>query len=153
MVSISKWAIIGLGVVAASLFFKEAAATSLTGTLSRTGLAGASLGSGIQSTLVGTGNGLAALLNPLFSGVDLIKKAASIFGTDDGGGGGMNQDNNSGGGIASNNIPSSLAGVSASNGGGGGTSKISWSSGASASVPSLSSAAKSHYRSLGVSVS
>tara|TARA_R110002020_G_scaffold347351_1_gene561027 strand:- start:1682 stop:2116 length:435 start_codon:yes stop_codon:yes gene_type:complete len=117
MVSISKWAIIGLGVVAASLFFKEAAATSLTGTLSRTGLAGSSLGSGIQSTLTGTGTGLAALLNPLFSGVDLIKKAGSIFGNDNGGGGGMNQDNNSGGGIASNNIPSSLAGVSASNGG------------------------------------
>ena len=118
MVSISKWAIIGIGLVAASLFFKEAAATSLTGTLGRTGLAGSSLGSGIQSTLTGTGTGLAALLNPLFSGVDLLAKAGSVFGGEaKATGGGMNQDNNSGGGIASSNVPTSLAGVSASNGG------------------------------------
>tara|TARA_R100001143_G_C3335795_1_gene121747 strand:- start:606 stop:1064 length:459 start_codon:yes stop_codon:yes gene_type:complete len=151
MVSISKWAIIGLGVIAASFFFKEAAATSLTGTLSRTGSAGSDLGSGIQSTLTGVGVGASRLIDPLFSIVDLFGKAGSLFGGSEiTTGGGMNQDNNSGGGIASNNIPSSLAGVSASNGGG--TSKISWSSGASASVPSLSSAAKGHYRSLGVSV-
>tara|TARA_R110000824_G_scaffold52318_2_gene145170 strand:- start:263 stop:700 length:438 start_codon:yes stop_codon:yes gene_type:complete len=118
MVSISKWAIIGLGVIAASLFFKEAAATSLTGTLSRTGSAGSDLGSGIQSTLTGIGSGASRLIDPLFSIVDLFGKAGSLFGGSEiTTGGGMNQDNNSGGGIASNNIPSSLAGVSASNGG------------------------------------
>ena len=118
MVSISKWAIIGLGIITASLFFKEAAATSLTGTLSRTGAAGSDLGSGIQSTLTGVGVGASQLLNPLFSFVDLFGKAGSLFGgAENNSGGGMNQDNNSGGGIATNNIPSSLAGVSASNGG------------------------------------
>ena len=39
MVNISKWALLGIGIITASLFFREAAATTLTGTLSRTGLA------------------------------------------------------------------------------------------------------------------
>jgi len=151
LVSISKWVILGLGLVTATFFFKEAAGSSLTSTLSRTGLAGSNLGGGIDSVLSGTSSGLVTLLNPAFSFLDLISKAGNLFSDPIATGGGMNQNNNSGGGIATSNIPSSIAGVSASNGGGG-TSKISWSSGATASVPSLSAAAKSHYRSLGVSV-
>lgn len=118
MVSISKWAIIGIGLVAAGLFFKEAAGSSLTGTLNRTGLAGASLGSGIQSSLTGVGVGASQLLNPFFSLVDLFGKAGGLFASGNvETGGGVNLNNNSGGGIASSNIPTSKAGVSAGSSG------------------------------------
>ena len=124
MVSISKWALLGIGIITASLFFREAAATSLTGTLSRTGLAGADIGTGINKTLTGVGEGASKLLNPLFSLVDLFGATQKLFEPSGTGrnsnevGGGFNQDNNSGGGIQASNIPTSLAGVSASNGGG-----------------------------------
>ncbi len=130
MVSISKIVLIGVGLVAATLFFKEAAATSLTGTLSRTGLAGAELGGGINKTLTGIGEGASTLLNPVGHMISLLGKAGDLFPgsppSELGGGGGVNLNNNSGGGIAPNNIPSSLAGVSASNGG----STSSWTSAA-----------------------
>ena len=74
MVNISKWALLGIGIITASLFFREAAATTLTGTLSRTGLAGAEIGTGINKTLTGLGSGTARLIDPLFSLVDLFGK-------------------------------------------------------------------------------
>lgn len=124
MVNISKWALLGIGIITASLFFREAAATTLTGTLSRTGLAGAEIGTGINKTLTGLGSGSARLIDPLFSLVDLFGKTQTLFEPSGTGrnsnevGGGFNQDNNAGGGIQASNIPTSLAGVSASNGGG-----------------------------------
>ena len=139
--AISKWIFLGLLLAGSTLFFREAAGTSLSGTLSRTGLAGANLGTGIQETLTGTGIGLSKLLNPFFSFADLIGKFQTVLG----GGGGFDSSNNAGGGITTQT-------TTAETPSGGGTSTISWSSGVSKSVPSLSAAAKSFYASKGVSV-
>ena len=146
MVSISKWVFLGLLIAGSSLFFREAAATSLSGTLARTGLAGTNLGTGIQETLTGIGTGASKLLNPLFTFADVIGKFQTTLGTSPvSQGGGFNSSNNAGGGITSQTI-------TASSPSGGGTSTISWSSGVSKSVPSLSAAAKSYYSARGVSV-
>tara|TARA_R100001244_G_scaffold26592_1_gene26557 strand:- start:1138 stop:1560 length:423 start_codon:yes stop_codon:yes gene_type:complete len=138
--AISKWIFLGLLLAGSTLFFREAAGTSLSSTLSRTGLAGANLGTGIQETLTGTGVGLSKLLNPFFSFADLIGKFQDVIGQ----GGGFDSSNNSGGGITQTTTSKTPSG--------GGTSTISWSSGTSATVPSLSAAAKSFYSGLGVSV-
>ena len=140
--AISKWIFLGLLIAGSTLFFREAAATSLSGTLSRTGLAGANIGTGIQETLTGVGTGFSKLLNPLFTFADVIGKFQTTLG---GGGGGFDSSNNAGGGITSQTITAATPS-------GGGTSTISWSSGVSKSVPSLSAAAKSYYSARGVSV-
>lgn len=131
VLSLSKWAIIGAGVIIAGLFFREAAATSLTGTLQRTGLAGQELGSGIQSTLTGVGAGSARLTDPLFSLVDLFRKVGDLFPKSPDNvnivtqGGGMNLDDNAGGGITPTKSGSKATVVSSSN---------SWSSAAKAAT-------------------
>jgi len=140
--AISKWIFLGLLIAGSTLFFREAAATSLSGTLSRTGLAGANIGTGIQESLTGTGVGLSKLLNPFFSFADLIGKFQTVLG---GGGGGFDSSNNSGGGITTQTTTAALPS-------GGGTSTITWGSGVSKTVPTLSAAAKSFYASKGVSV-
>ena len=139
--AISKWIFLGLLLAGSTLFFREAAATSLSGTLSRTGLAGANIGTGIQESLTGVGTGFSKLLNPLFTFADVIGKFQTVLG----GGGGIDSSNNSGGGITTQTTTAALPS-------GGGTSTISWSSGVSKSVPTLSAAAKSFYASKGVSV-
>ena len=139
--AISKWIFLGLLLAGSTLFFREAAGTSLSGTLSRTGLAGANLGTGIQETLTGVGTGFSKLLNPLFTFADVIGKFQTVLG----GGGGFDSSNNAGGGITTQTTTAALPS-------GGGTSTISWSSGTTASVPSLSAAAKSFYAARGVSV-
>lgn len=139
--AISKWIFLGLLLAGSTLFFREAAATSLSGTLSRTGLAGANIGTGIQESLTGVGTGFSKLLNPLFTFADVIGKFQTVLG----GGGGFDSSNNSGGGITTQTTTAALPS-------GGGTSTISWSSGVSKSVPTLSAAAKSFYASKGVSV-
>ena len=139
--AISKWIFLGLLLAGSTLFFREAAGTSLSGTLSRTGLAGANIGTGIQETLTGVGTGFSKLLNPLFTFADVIGKFQTVLG----GGGGFDSSNNAGGGITTQTTTAALPS-------GGGTSTISWSSGTTASVPTLSAAAKSFYASKGVSV-
>ena len=139
--AISKWIFLGLLLAGSTLFFREAAGTSLSGTLSRTGLAGANIGTGIQETLTGVGVGFSKLLNPLFTFADVIGKFQTVLG----GGGGFDSSNNAGGGITTQTTTAALPS-------GGGTSTISWSSGTSATVPSLSAAAKSFYAARGVSV-
>ena len=58
------------------LFTKEAAATSLTGTLQRTGMSGASLG----SALSGVGGGIADLMRGLFTPLWEVGNFAKSFG-------------------------------------------------------------------------
>jgi hypothetical protein len=79
LVNVTKWIVIGLGILAASFFFKEAAASSLTGTLHRTGLAGQSLGTGIAATGAGVGEAGVRLLDPFFSLGDLFSKFGNLF--------------------------------------------------------------------------
>tara|TARA_B100000749_G_C17996100_1_gene289342 strand:+ start:53 stop:475 length:423 start_codon:yes stop_codon:yes gene_type:complete len=138
--AISKWIFLGLLLAGSTLFFREAAGTSLSGTLARTGLAGANIGTGIQETLTGVGTGFSKLLNPLFTFADVIGKFQTVLG-----GGGFDSSNNSGGGITTQTTTAALPS-------GGGTSTISWSNNTSATVPSLSAAAKSFYAARGVSV-
>ena len=84
MVSITKYIILGLGILAATFFFKEAAASSLTGTLARTGLAGQSVGTGIGAVGAGVGEAGVRLLDPFFSLADLFAKFGGLFGTPSG---------------------------------------------------------------------
>ena len=79
MVKITKWILLGVGLLAVSFFFKEAAASSLTKTLGRTGLAGQQLGAGIAATGAGVGQAGVSLLNPFWSLADLIKRYGSLF--------------------------------------------------------------------------
>lgn len=80
MVAVTKWIVLGLGILTASFFFKEAAGSSLTGTLQRTGLAGQSLGTGIAATGAGVGEAGVRLLDPFFSLADLFSKFGNLFG-------------------------------------------------------------------------
>lgn len=79
MVAVTKYIILGLGILAATFFFKEAAGSSLTGTLQRTGLAGQSLGTGIGAVGGGIGQFGVRLLDPFFSLADLFSKFGSLF--------------------------------------------------------------------------
>ena len=66
MVSITKWIIIGAGLIMLGLFTKEAAQTSLTGTLRRTGMAGGSIGSALSGVGGGIGDVFRGLFTPLW---------------------------------------------------------------------------------------
>ena len=76
MVSITKWIIIGAGMIMLGLFTKEASQTSLTGTLHRTGMAGGSIG----SALSGVGSGVADLFRGLFTPLWEVGNFAKSFG-------------------------------------------------------------------------
>jgi hypothetical protein len=98
--------------------------------LQETGTGIASIGMGIGESLRSIGSGSAKLLDPLFSLKDLVYDAKVS--------GAANVS-----AVAQNE---GLRGSSSS-------STITWSSGTTRTVPSLSPAAKSYYRSRGVSVS
>jgi hypothetical protein len=76
LVSITKWIIIGGGLIMLGLFTKEAAATSLTATLQRTGMAGGSVG----SALSGIGGGIADFMRGLFTPLWEVGNFAKSFG-------------------------------------------------------------------------
>ena len=67
MVSLSKIAIIGGALIFLGLFTQEAAATGLTGTLQRTGLAGSSIGHAAASIGTGAGTGISGFFKGLLS--------------------------------------------------------------------------------------
>jgi hypothetical protein len=66
LVSITKWVLLAGGIIAMALFTKEAAQTSLTGTLQRTGMAGGSIGSALSSVGGGVGDLFRGLFTPLW---------------------------------------------------------------------------------------
>ena len=119
----------------AFIFLKQAYGTSI-------GKAGVDVGTGLTSTAGGISSIISAFINPI----------TSIFGTLSGFLGGLGSNNSNG----ARNEPS-LAGrderktpdnrVRSAD-----TSTISWNSGTTATVPSLSSEAKSYYRARGVTV-
>ncbi len=67
MVNLQKWIVIIAAIVGLGLFTQEAAATGLTGTLARTGLAGGQIGSGIQQAGTGAGQGIAGFFRGVLS--------------------------------------------------------------------------------------
>ena len=101
--------------------------------LQETGSGIASIGSGIGQSLRSIGSGSAKLLDPLFSLRDLV------YSSDVSGAANVSP-------VAQNEGETNYSVSTPS------SSTITWSSGTTASVPSLSPAAKSYYRSLGVSV-
>lgn len=171
MVSITKWLILGLGLVAASFFFKEAAGSSLTATLARTGLAGKEVGSGIAGIGAGVGEAGVRALDPFFSMADLFKKFGNLFGMGNGeittsttlpaiattGGVSFSETNPQTPSDWFDPLPAAFAEteiISPSSVGGSDirTSVINWAGGSSATLP-LSQEARDYYGGLGVSVS
>ena len=127
---------LALGLVGAFLLNALVRPQSALGTgaaLQETGSGIASIGAGLGSSLRSIGSGSAKLLDPLFSLKDLI------YSSDVSGAANTSP-------VAQNQGETNYAVSTPS------SSTITWSSGTTASVPSLSPAAKSYYRSLGVSV-
>jgi len=130
---------LALGLVGAFLLnalIRPASAIGTGGALQETGKGIASIGAGIGSSLRSIGSGSAKLLDPLFSLRDLVydsnvSGAASV--------GPVSQEQ------GTTDAPAGIATPS--------SSTITWSSGSTATVPTLSAAAKSYYRNLGVSIS
>jgi len=120
---------LALGLVGAFLINALVRPQSALGTgaaLTETGTGIASIGAGIGESLRSIGAGSAKLFDPLFTLRDLVF-SSNVAG-------------------AANVSPTAQVNSPSS-------STITWSSGTTASVPSLSPAAKSFYRSKGVSVS
>ena len=134
---------LALGLVGAFLInalIRPASAIGTGGALQETGKGIASIGAGLGSSLRSIGSGSAKLLDPLFSLRDLvydanvliiyIKLCASV--------GPVSQEQ------GTTDVATGIANPS--------SSTITWSSGTTASVPTLSAAAQSFYGNLGVSV-
>lgn len=170
MVSITKWLIVGLGLLFAGYFFKEAAGSSLTSTLARTGLAGKEVGSGIAGIGAGVGEAGVRALDPFFSMADLFKKFGNLFGNGNGettttttlpsigttGGVSFSETNPQTPSGWQDPLPAAFAETEIISPSVGGTdirsSVINWAGGSSATLP-LSQEARDYYGSLGVGVS
>lgn len=70
--------VIAAGLVGLGLFTQEAAATGLTGTLQRTGLAGSTIGSGIGSVGQGIGSAFSGILAPFWEIRNIIRGFMNI---------------------------------------------------------------------------
>ena len=127
---------LALGLIGAFLLntlIRPAHAIGTGGALQETGKGIASIGAGIGDSLRSIGSGSAKLFDPLFTLRDLVY-SSDVTG-------------------AANVSPTAQAtGETNYNVSTPSSSTITWSSGTTASVPSLSPAAKSYYRALGVSV-
>ena len=129
---------LALGLVGAFLINSLVRPASAIGTgaaLQETGKGIASIGAGLGSSLRSIGSGSAKLLDPLFSLRDLlydanVSGAASV--------GPVSQEQ------GTTDVATGIANPS--------SSTITWSSGTTATVPTLSAAARSFYGNLGVSV-
>jgi hypothetical protein len=120
--------VIGLGFV----FLKQAYGTSI-------GTAGVDVGTGLTSTATGISNVISAFITPITGIFDSISGFFGTFGSN----GSRNEPSIAG--RDERKTPDNRVRT-------GDTSTISWKSGASATVPSLSAAATSFYRARGVSV-
>jgi len=128
---------LALGLVGAFLLntlIRPSSAIGTAGALQETGKGIASIGAGIGDSLRSIGSGSSKLLDPLFSLKDLVYYTSDVAGSANAGAVAQEQGETNYGVLK----PSS--------------STITWSSGTTASVPSLSPAAKSYYSGLGVSV-
>lgn len=124
---------LALGLVGAFLLnaiIRPASAIGTGAALQETGSGIASIGAGIGESLRSIGSGSAKLLDPLFSLKDLVFDAKVS-------------------GAANTSPVAQNEGLGATPS----SSTITWSSGTTRTVPTLSAAAKSYYRSRGVSVS
>jgi len=128
---------LALGLVGAFLLNTLIRPQSALGTgaaLQETGSGIAAIGAGIGESLRSIGSGSAKLFDPLFTLRDLV------YSSDVSGSANV-------GAVANESMQQEFSKPSTPV-----SSTITWSSGTSAQVPSLSPAAKSYYRSLGVSI-
>jgi len=128
---------LALGLVGAFLLntlIRPASALGTGAALQETGIGIASIGAGIGDSLRSIGSGSAKLFDPLFTLRDLV------YSSDVSGSANV-------GAVANESMQQEFSKPSTPV-----SSTITWSSGTSAQVPSLSPAAKSYYRGLGVSV-
>ena len=128
---------LALGLVGAFLLntlIRPASALGTGAALQETGTGIASIGAGIGESLRSIGSGSAKLFDPLFTLRDLV------YSSDVSGSANV-------GAVANESMQQEFSKPSTPV-----SSTITWSSGTSAQVPSLSPAAKSYYRGLGVSV-
>jgi len=129
---------LALGLVGAFLInalVRPASAIGTGGALQETGKGIASIGEGIGQSLRSIGSGSSKLLDPLFSLKDLLYDA-NVSGSASVGPVSQQQ--------GATNVVTGAINPS--------SSTITWNSGTTATVPSLSPAAKSYYSNLGVSV-
>jgi hypothetical protein len=127
---------LALGLIGAFLLntiIRPGQAIGTGGALQETGKGIASIGAGIGASLRSIGSGSAKLFDPLFTLRDLV------YSSDVSGAANVSP-------VAQNEGETNYNVSTPS------SSTITWSSGTTASVPSLSPAAKSYYRALGVSV-
>ena len=128
---------LALGLVGAFLLntlIRPASALGTGAALQETGIGIASIGAGIGDSLRSIGSGSAKLFDPLFTLRDLV------YSSDVSGSANV-------GAVANESMQQEFSSPSKPV-----SSTITWSSGTSRQVPSLSPAAKSYYRGLGVSV-
>ena len=118
----------------AFIFLKQAYGTSI-------GTAGVDVGQGLTSTAGGISNIISAFINPITS---IVGTLSGFFGGLTNSNGGRNEPSTAG--RDERRTPDNRVRT-------GDTSTISWSSGTTATVPSLSSEARSYYAGLGVKVS
>jgi hypothetical protein len=127
---------LALGLIGAFLLntiIRPGQAIGTGGALQETGKGIASIGAGIGASLRSIGSGSAKLFDPLFTLRDLV------YSSDVSGAANVSP-------VAQNEGETNYNVSTPS------SSTITWSSGTTATVPSLSPAAKSYYRALGVSV-
>jgi len=146
-------AALGVGILfLANAFTRPAAATSTARALTEQVSVLGSAGSSIQQLGGGIGSGLAGLLQPVWEVSNLIERFSTLAS----GSANVSPVSQDLGGYAS--MPASptyttSSGTDSASPTPSPTSTIKWTSGQTATVPSLSSAAKAYYSKLGVSVS
>jgi len=136
----------------ANAFTRPAAATSTAQALTEQVQTIGAAGTNIETFGRGLGGGMAGLLQPVWEVSNLIERFSSLAS----GSANVSPVSQDLGGYSS--MPSSptyttSSGTDSPNPTASPTSTITWSSGQTATVPSLSAAAKSYYSKLGVSVS
>jgi hypothetical protein len=171
LVNFTKWVVIAAGLVGLGLFTQEAAASGLTGTLQRTGLAGSTIGSGIGSIGQGIGSAFSGVLAPFWEIRNIVRgfmnmgSATPWLEDAPNQGGGTTENTGDGGGTEP--IPLSIIqGVPDVYSGGGFSYyndrvispspvtdvQVTWQGGQTRDLP-LSAAAIQHYQNAGVQIS
>jgi len=128
---------LGIALVGAYLLnalIRPAEAIGTGAALGETGRGIASIGEGIGSSLRSIGSGSSKLLDPLFSLKDLV------------------YDSRTGGAATVSPVAQNTGSLTSTSVSRPSSSTITWSNGTTASVPTLSAAAKSYYSNIGVSV-
>ena len=146
-------AALGVGLMfVANAFYRPAAATSTAQALTEQVQTIGAAGTNIEMFGRGLGGGMAGLLQPVWEVSNLIERFSSLA-SGSANVSPVSQDLGGYAGIPTSPTYTTSSGTDSPQPTPTPSSTISWSSGATATVPALSAAAKSYYSKLGVSVS